>query len=178
MLAVGRRGPTNFDWIELAIASDLARARSSEVYRGGDASKGDVRKMKARNGIGFMCRCSERGRETEYRSVVVSVGKGIRFFVFSGFFLPRDFVNAGMRCGQISSLDRSSGEFSQRLDRVAKVRSERSERAKFRALVKSVQKQPGESIAWPFCWPMSIYLHRESRRQGSFPHGVIAGFKP
>ena len=65
LLAVGRRGPTNFDWIELAIASDLARARSSEVYRGGDASKGDVRKMKARNGIGFMCRCSERGRETE-----------------------------------------------------------------------------------------------------------------
>ena len=100
LLAVGRRGPTNFDWIELAIASDLARARSSEVYRGGDASKGDVRKMKARNGIGFMCRCSERGRETEYRSVVVSVGKGIRFFVFSGFFCRERGLMRGCDVGR------------------------------------------------------------------------------
>ena len=41
-----------------------------------------------------------------------------------------------------------------------------------------VCENTGRPIHPVFCVAMLVHLHSKARRQGSFPHGVVSGFKP
>jgi hypothetical protein len=73
-----------------------------------------------------------------------------------------------MRCGQISSLDRSSGEILQRLIvRTMYVASAASEQnSEHRS---KVCENTGRQCHPVFCWCRSINLHSKARRKGLHP---------